>query len=108
MIAGTNLRLPKELYSFSWPDSKPIVNEIWDTAARLKIKEFAQYANVRGVLDDHVKLHDVGGIPAIDVICDFNIDFRQWHTEADTPAVCSPLSLAKVGWVVEEWLKSLK
>jgi glutaminyl-peptide cyclotransferase len=108
MIAGTNLRLPKELNSVAWPDSKPFVNEIWDIAARLKVKEFAPFANLYPILDDHVKLHDVGRIPACDIICDFNADYRQWHTEADDPAHCSALSLAKVGWVVLEWLKSLK
>ena len=105
MIAGTNIRLPKELNSLSWADSKPIVNELWDTAARLKVKEFAEYPTLYGITDDHVKLHDVGRIPACDII---NMEYPQWHTEADDPAHCSPLSLAKVGWVVEEWLKSLK
>ncbi len=105
MIAGVNLRLPKELNSVSWGDSKPIVNEIWNTASQLKVKEFAPYATLYPITDDHVKLHDVGKIPAVDLI---NMDYPQWHTEADDPAHCSPLSLAKVGWVVQEWLKSLK
>ena len=56
------------------------------------------------VLDDHVKLHDIGGIPSCDII-----DFRypDWHTQNDVPARCSALSLAKVGWVVQEWLKQV-
>lgn len=28
-----------------------------------------------------------------------------WHTTHDTPENCSALSLAKVGWVLHEWLK---
>jgi hypothetical protein len=105
MIAGTNLRLPKELNSVSWADSKPIVNQLWDIAAKLKIREFVPYSTLYPITDDHVKLHDVGGIPTCDII---NMDYPQWHTEADDPAHCSPLSLAKVGWVAQEWLKSLK
>ena len=47
--------------------------------------------------DDHVMLHDVGHIPCIDVI---DFDYPPWHTQGDTPDKCSPLSLAKVGWVI--------
>jgi glutaminyl-peptide cyclotransferase len=105
MIAGATIRLPKELNTVSWPDSKWIANDIWATAAKLKVKEFANYNTLYQITDDHVMLHDVGKIPACDII---NMDYPFWHTEADTPANCSPLSLAKVGWVIEEWLKSLK
>ena len=56
-------------------------------------------------LDDHVVLHEIGRIPCIDVI---DFDYPPWHTEGDTPDKCSPLSLAKVGWVIEEWLKTVK
>jgi hypothetical protein len=110
MIAGTNLRLPQELNGAMWPDTIPITNQIWDTAGRLKIKEFVHHTTPGPVLDDHVKLHDLGGIPAIDIICDFgpSTSYPQWHTQDDDPAHCSPLSLAKVGWVLQEWLKSLK
>jgi glutaminyl-peptide cyclotransferase len=109
MIAGVNLRLPKEGFSATWPDSRPVVDSIWDTAARLKVKEFIP--RVLGqVTDDHVMLHDLGRIPTIDIICDFGSgnSYPQWHTQEDDPAHCSPLSLAKVGWVLQEWLKSLK
>jgi hypothetical protein len=47
-------------------------------------------------------LHEIGKIPCCDVI-DFN--YPAWHTRADLPNRCSALSLAKVGWVIEEWLK---
>ena len=61
------------------------------------------------IRDDHIMLHDLGGIPACDII-DFTYRSRDrrrnyWHTRADTPDKCSALSLAKVGWVVHEWLK---
>jgi glutaminyl-peptide cyclotransferase len=110
MVGGVNLRLPKEGHSVDWSDTKPLVDQIWDTAARLKVREFIP--RVEGeVTDDHVMLHDLGQIPAIDLICDFSsprASYPQWHTQDDDPAHCSPTSLAKVGWVIEEWLKSLK
>jgi Peptidase family M28 len=105
MIGGVNLRIPKELNSVAWADSKPIVEAIWKTAKDLKVKEFLPSQTLYPITDDHVKLHDIGGIPTCDII---NLDYPQWHTEADDPAHCSALSLAKVGWVIEEWLKSLK
>ncbi len=110
MIAGVNLRLPQEFNSVMWPDSRPLTDQIWDIAARLKIKEFISHTTPGPILDDHVMLHDLGRIPACDIICDFgpSTSYPQWHTEQDDPAHCSPLSLAKVGWVLQEWLKSLK
>jgi hypothetical protein len=54
------------------------------------------------VTDDHLPLCTTAKIPTCDVI-DFN--YPPWHTEGDTPDKCSALSLAKVGWVIEEWLK---
>ena len=109
MVGGTNLRFPKEGHSVQWRDSNQIVNGIWSTAARLKVREFIPQA-MGPITDDHVMLHDLGGIPACDIICDFGpmSSYPQWHTQDDDPAHCSPLSLAKVGWVLEEWLKELK
>ncbi|HEY2762046.1 MAG TPA: M28 family peptidase [Pirellulales bacterium] len=109
MVGGTNLRFPKEGHSVEWRDSNKIVNGIWSTAARLKVREFIPQT-WGPITDDHVMLHDLGGIPACDIICDFGpmTSYPQWHTQDDDPAHCSPLSLAKVGWVLEEWLKELK
>ena len=110
MIAGVNLRLPMEMNGVMWPDTKPLVDQIWETAARLNVKEFQPKVTPGPVTDDHVMLHDFGRIPTCDIICDFGpyTSYPQWHTQQDDPAHCSALSLAKVGWVLQEWLKSLK
>jgi len=50
-------------------------------------------------------LHNIGHISCIDVI---DFDYLPWHTQGDTPGKCSALSLAKVGWVLKEWLKTAK
>jgi hypothetical protein len=102
MVGGAELQLPQELLSASWPDSRHLVEQIWATAARLKVREFIPRPTLEEVRDDHLALHDVAKIPACDII-DFS--YKHWHTQADTPENCSPLSLAKVGWVVEEWLR---
>ena len=55
-----------------------------------------------GVNDDHIPLNEIAGIPTCDVI---DFEYPYWHTMGDVPAGCSALSLAKVGWVIQEWLK---
>ncbi|MGD9723852.1 MAG: M28 family peptidase [Pirellulales bacterium] len=100
MMADADLQIVPDRHTMSWPDSRPLVEAIWGTAERLGVVEFN--INQRcDVLDDHIKLHDIGKIPSCDII-----DFRYpaWHTEADRPDRCSALSLAKVGWVVQTWL----
>jgi hypothetical protein len=42
-------------------------------------------------------------LPACDII---DFEYPAWHTRADSPERCSALSLAKVGWVIHEWLKA--
>jgi glutaminyl-peptide cyclotransferase len=102
MVGDADLQIYQERYSVSWKDSSPLVEEIWATARRLGVQEFIprqKYA----VQDDHLSLHDIGKIPACDLI---DFDYPPWHTQGDTPQRCSALSLAKVGWVLREWLKA--
>jgi hypothetical protein len=103
------LNLYRERYSMSWPDTRPLVIDIWNTARRLGVTEFINRTRLLEIRDDHLMLHDIAKIPACDII-DFDFTARgsrrsYWHTEADTPDKCSALSLAKVGWVVLEWLQ---
>ena len=101
MIGDADLQIVPDRHTMSWRDSRPLVEAIWGTAKRLGVTEFD--INRRcDVLDDHIKLHDLGHIPSCDII-----DFRYpaWHTEGDLPERCSALSLAKVGWVVQTWLE---
>jgi hypothetical protein len=101
MIGDANLMIPRERYSAEWADSRPLVKSLWDTAARLKVREFASQTG-QYIRDDHLKLHQNAHIAACDII---DMAYPEWHTRGDTPDKCSALSLAKVGWVVEEWLK---
>jgi len=104
MIGDADLRIPKERNSYWWRDTRPLIEQIWATAARLDVKEFLPYVG-QEVEDDHLILHNVGRIPCIDII---DFEYPVWHTQEDTPERCSPLSLAKVGWVLSEWLKNVK
>jgi hypothetical protein len=112
MIGDKELQICFEQQNMEWPESRPMVHDIWRTAARLGVKEFLPRVR-HTVRDDHLALHDIAGIPTAEII-DFDYPrpgiavTKYWHTEQDTPDKCSALSLAKVGWVLSEWLKSLK
>ena len=104
MVGSAELRLPQEPNSVTWDDSRPLVKQIWATAARLDVQEFVPRPALDAIRDDHVALHDVAKIPACDLI-GMAAYRKYWHTQGDTPEHCSALSLAKVGWVLQEWLK---
>lgn len=53
------------------------------------------------VIDDHLPFVE-RGIPAVDII---DFEYTYWHTTADTPDKVSPLSLERVGRVVEHWFE---
>jgi hypothetical protein len=104
MVGGAELSLTKDYLSSGWSDSRPLIDELWGTAARLGVREFVARTSMDEVTDDHVALHKIGKIPACDLI-DVSFMEKQWHTRDDTPEHCSALSLAKVGWVLREWLR---
>ena len=101
MIGAAGVQIHREARSDAWPDVHPVANAVWATAGRLGVGEFLPQHKYE-VPDDHVPLHDLGGIACCEII---DFDYPYWHTQADTPEHCSALSLAKVGWVVREWLK---
>ena len=114
MVGDADLEILQEREGMRWPDTRPLVKEVWATAAKLGVREFvAKPMRQVYFADDHVTLHNLGHISCIDVI-DFEYpslpkngerENRYWHTQEDTPDKCSALSLAKVGWVILEWLK---
>ncbi|MBL9122990.1 MAG: M28 family peptidase [Planctomycetaceae bacterium] len=104
MVADADLQLFQEGNSVSWSDTRPLVDSIWQTAARLRVPEFIPRRG-QTVRDDHLKLHNIAKIPTCDII---DFDYPYWHTVEDLPRRCSAESLAKVGWVTREWLRGLK
>lgn len=104
MVGDKDLQLFQERNSVGWRDTRALVGDIWGVAARLGVREFIAKPK-HEMRDDHVILHEVGHIPCIDII---DFDYPPWHTQGDTPDKCSALSLAKVGWVVQEWLKTVR
>jgi glutaminyl-peptide cyclotransferase len=100
MVGDANLRCLYEPNSVKF--APQVVREIWDTAHRLGVREFVPQTMPTAVNDDHIPLNEIANIPTCDVI---DFDYPYWHTTGDVPSRCSALSLAKVGWVIQEWLK---
>jgi glutaminyl-peptide cyclotransferase len=108
MVGSTTLQLYQEGYSTSWRDTRPLVESIWATAARLGVREFVAQRKY-DIRDDHLPIHQIARIPICDIIDAGYMSegvSPPWHTQGDTPDKCSALSLAKVGWVLDEWLKT--
>ena len=111
MIGDRHLQIYQDRNSVWWKDTRPITQEIWDTAHRLGIKEFVARTHPKmrtPIRDDHLMLRNVGKIPTCEII-DFDYPRfpvnRYWHTSEDIPARCSGESMAKVGWVILEWVQ---
>jgi glutaminyl-peptide cyclotransferase len=101
MVADKDLQIWQEQQSVMWPDTQPIVAELWGVAARLGVREFVPRPKYT-VQDDHVPLRMIAKIPTCDII---DFDYPAWHTTADTPANCAPESLQAVGRVTLAWLR---
>ena len=101
MVADRDLGIWQERKSVSWPETRPIVEQIWAVAARLGVRQFVARP-LHEIEDDHVPLRNIGQIPTCDII---DFDFPAWHTTRDTPEECSAESLEAVGRVVLEWLR---
>ena len=107
MIGDRNLDLYIEANSLKF--APEVTKSLFRTAQRLGVREFVARTG-HEVRDDHLPLNEIARIPTCDLI-DFDYpapgsNFSYWHTTHDTPDKCSAVSLAKVGWVVTEWLKS--
>ena len=92
-------------------DAKQLTRSIFHVARELRVSEFTPRLR-HTVRDDHLPLNQIAKIPTCDII-DFDYPrvggkISYWHTQEDTIDKCSPASLAKVGWVLHEWLTQLK
>ena len=109
MVADKDLQIYYEINSMRY--ARSLVFDIWKTAARLGVKEFRARSR-HEIRDDHLPLNQVALIPTCDLI-DFDyprpgLNTSYWHTEQDRPENCSGVSMARVGWVVWEWLKQAR
>jgi Zn-dependent M28 family amino/carboxypeptidase len=102
MVGDVNLSVYQDRFSATWSETRPLVKSIWGTAAKLGVKEFIPRVGYV-IQDDHLPLRNKAKIPTCDII---DFDYPQWHTTKDDSQHCAGSSLAKVGWVVYEWIRS--
>ena len=108
MVADEQLQIYQEINS--WKYARPIVQDIWAVAKKLGVIEFRPQRK-HEIRDDHLPLNEIARIPTCDII-DFDyprpgLKTSYWHTQQDSVEHCSAVSLARVGWVVQEWLRQL-
>ena len=103
MIGDKQLHIPVEKYSLEYNPN--LVRYLWGRADDMGLDAFditPQYA----IYDDHVPLHEIAGIPAINLI-DFkypNPYANFWHTMNDVPENCSAESLGQVGKLMVDYI----
>jgi len=100
MVAGVDATFYYEINSLRYaPD---VTRQLWSVASRMGVREFVARRK-HEVLDDHLALNQIAGIPTCDVI---DFDYPHWHKRNDLPAACSPRTLTKVGRVMIGWIQA--
>jgi Zn-dependent M28 family amino/carboxypeptidase len=74
---------------------------LWAIAADLGFEDSFVPRPGPTIIDDHLPFREQG-LVAVDII---DIDYPYWHTAEDTPDKVSPVSLERVGRVLETWLE---
>ena len=75
--------------------AKEVNDRVWKTAGELGVERFVDSVGME-VYDDHLPLLNAR-IPATDII---DMNYKHWHTTADTPDKCDSAALYDVGRVV--------
>jgi len=101
MIGNRGVVVPKEPNSEKY--APKLENSLYQFAAKIGLKDTFPDTEGPAIDDDHLPLNQAG-LPTIDLI-DFMGYQPYWHTLNDTPDKCSPISLEKVGRLLQEWLR---
>lgn len=98
MVGGASATFYMEVNSLRLaPD---VTRDFWAVAKQAGVKDFVARRK-HEVLDDHLALNQIAGIPTCDVI---DFDYPHWHRRNDLPAACSAQTLGKVGRVLLAWV----
>lgn len=102
MVGDRDFKSNDEWYSRLY--ALQVVSGLIQAAQKLGYSRYFFQPPTLTVLDDHVPLNEIAGIPTANII---DFDYPYWHTLQDTPDKCSPQTLAIVGKTVLQWLMSL-
>ncbi len=93
IIAHPNAKFRKEQFSEKF--APEINSKICTAAKELGVARFIDSVG-QGVIDDHLPLLNAG-LPTVDII---DMNYKYWHTTADTPDKCDSAALYDVGSVI--------
>lgn len=104
MVGAPNATFYKEGYSLKYAEN--ILESIWSTARQLGYKEYFISNTAGGIIDDHLYVNQLRGIPSIDII-DLNkenyFSFKEyWHTHNDNMNNINKETLQAVGQTILE------
>ena len=104
LVGDKDAVFPQEEFSVQYAGD--IVRMVWSAAGQLGVPNF-KVQGYGGIIDDHHALNTTAGIRTIDIIDAELVGHaaadprrKYWHTLADTPEQCSPLTLGRVGKVL--------
>lgn len=103
MVGGVNTWFPQEQSSIYFAGA--VVNKIWETANAIGYGEYFPFQPQDAVLDDHIYINKIAGIPMADIIArDINGKgfYEHWHTDADDIQHISKPVLKAVGQSVTQ------
>ncbi|PHN03614.1 DUF4910 domain-containing protein [Flavilitoribacter nigricans] len=100
MVGARNARFTKE--GNSRASAGPVVDKIWELAARMNKQQYFVDVNTGSVVDDHYFIIREAGIPMVDIINHpvENMFGFYHHTHQDNLDVIDPTSLQAAGQVV--------
>ncbi len=86
MVGAKGAIFAKEYFSLRY--AAPVVNKVWNTAARIGYSHYFENSEGGAITDDHLYINRLAGIPSINII-DYRSDtpngfFPYWHTLEDS------------------------
>ena len=104
MVAGINATFKREKNSDRYAGR--LVTKIWNEADELGFSKYFVNQTGRSITDDHIPFLE-NNIPAIDIIDEFGIRFKPWHTTFDNMTYIDTNTIGAVGLTLESTLIQL-
>ncbi|MCS6968285.1 MAG: M28 family peptidase [Cytophagales bacterium] len=95
MVGAHNARFLLEGHSMEYAPS--VVKKVWDTANQLGFGKYFVYQTTSSLIDDHLYINQLAGIPTINIIQYENSFGDFWHTHRDNMDIISKETLYAVG-----------
>ncbi|MFX0207857.1 MAG: M28 family peptidase, partial [Candidatus Hodarchaeota archaeon] len=104
MVAGINATFKREKNSDRYAGE--LVTKIWNEANELGFSKFFVNQTGRSIKDDHIPFLE-NNIPAIDIVDEFGVRFKPWHTTFDNMTYINTNTIEAVGFTLESTLVQL-